>query len=142
MFQPELRDCTGAPLLQFKVAILEPEPWECALRSCGNALRVLPLHPKLAILQPELRQHSTIFLYLRIAILEPKSWECTSRATFVLKTCESRAKAAGALFVYYFPWTSKGLFRNGRLSKSHLWQEYMFSLVPKSHFWIPMLANK
>ena len=32
-----------------------------------------------------------------------------------------------------YPWTSKGLFRNGRLSKSHLWQKCLFSLVPKIH---------
>ena len=89
-------------LLHLKVAILEPEQWECTLRTtfvlkkvtiCDPELReciALLLYPKLMILQPELRQHSfrTIFLYLRIAILEPEPWECTSGTTFVLETSE------------------------------------------------------
>ena len=63
MFQPQLRDCTRAPLLYLKVAILEPEPSErtivllwytkklpFAIRSCVNALSVLLACLRLAFL--------------------------------------------------------------------------------------------
>ena len=78
-------------LLYFEVANFELELWERAScttvvqfcsRSSGNALRVLLLRFKLASIQPELRT-------------------CTSRTTFVDRSCEFRAGAAGARFSRY-----------------------------------------
>ena len=43
MFQPELREC----ILNLKVAILEPEPWEATLQVAGQ---------KVTICDPELRE--------------------------------------------------------------------------------------
>ena len=51
-------------------------------RSCGNVLRVLLLYLKVAIFQPELR-------------------ECAARTTFVLKSLDFPAGAAGARSAYY-----------------------------------------
>ena len=45
-------------------------------RSCGNVLRVL-------------------FLYLKVAIFQPELRECAPRTTFVLKSCDFPAGAAG-----------------------------------------------
>ena len=51
-------------------------------RSCGNVLRVL-------------------FLYLKVAIFQPELRECAPRTTFVLKSCDFPAGAAGARSAYY-----------------------------------------
>ena len=51
-------------------------------RSCGNVLRVL-------------------FLYLKVAIFQPELRECAPRTTFVLKSCNFPAGAAGARSAYY-----------------------------------------
>ena len=47
-------------------------------RSCGNVLRVL-------------------FLYIKVAIFQPELRECAPRTTFVLKSCDFPAGAAGTL---------------------------------------------
>ena len=71
--------------------------------ACGNALRVLLLYPKFAILQPKLWQRSfrTIFLYLRVLLwylklanFEPTLRECSLCTSFVFR---NRDFAAGAL---------------------------------------------
>ena len=51
-------------------------------RSCGNGLRVR-------------------FLYLKIAMFQPELRECAPRTTFVLKSCDFPAGAAGARSAYY-----------------------------------------
>ena len=51
-------------------------------RSCGNVLRVL-------------------FLYLKVAIFQPELRECAPRTTFVLKSCDFPAGAAGARSAHY-----------------------------------------
>ena len=49
-------------------------------RSCGNVLR---------------------FLYLKVVIFQPELRECAPRTTFVLKSCDFPAGAAGARSAYY-----------------------------------------
>ena len=51
-------------------------------RSCGKVLRVL-------------------FLYLKVVIFQPELRECAPRTTFVLKSCDFPAGAAGARSAYY-----------------------------------------
>ena len=85
-------------------------------RSCGNVLRVLLLYLKVAIFQPELREHapntmsvlkSCDFLTgaagarsayyvctLKVAIFQPGLQEHAPRTTFVLKSCDFQAGAA------------------------------------------------
>ena len=52
-------------------------------RSCGNVLRVL------------------FFLYLKVVIFQPELRECAPRTTFVLKSCDFPAGAAGMCSAYY-----------------------------------------
>ena len=129
VFQPEPRDCIRALLFYLKVAVLEPEPWECTLRTTLVLNKVTICHPELrecssraaCILETRECTWRTTFVpktyefaartagaqfprntfVLENAILEPKPWECASRTTFVLNTCGFRARAAGALFVHY-----------------------------------------
>ena len=59
-------------------------------------LRVLRLYLKVAIFQPELRSTLRILrLYLKIAIFHPELQEHAPRTTFVLKSCDFQAGAAG-----------------------------------------------
>ena len=51
-------------------------------RSCGDVLRVL-------------------LVYLQVTTLQPELWGRASRATFVLKSCDFAAGAAGTYFAYY-----------------------------------------
>ena len=41
------------------------------------------------------------FLYLKVVIFQPELRECAPRTTFVLKSCDFPAGAAGARSAYY-----------------------------------------
>ena len=58
-------------------------------------LRVLRLYIKVAIFQPELREHAPhTTCVLKVAIFQPELQEHAPRTTFVLKSCDFQAGAA------------------------------------------------
>ena len=65
-------------------------------------LRVLFLYLKVAIVQPEPRECAPrTTLYLKVAIFQPELQEHAPRTTFVLKSCDFQAGAAGVCSAYY-----------------------------------------
>ena len=80
-------------------------------------LRILRLYLKVAIFQPELREHSpqttsvlkscdfpvlcVLRLYSKAAIFQPELREHSPHTTSVLKSCDFPAGAAGARSAYY-----------------------------------------
>ena len=90
-------------------------------RSCGNVLRVPFLYLKVAIFQPELREHAphttsvlkscdfptALRLYLKVAIFQPELQEHAPRTT----DCESRRASHET--------TSKGHFASNKFARRH-----------------------
>ena len=81
-------------------------------RSCGGVLRVLRLYLKVAIFQPELREHLRVLcLYLKAAIFKPELPRTRGESNPRPRDCESRRANHET--------TSKGRFASKNIALRH-----------------------